>query len=88
MTVTLRLGPIPKTDTVKLTITLQAALKAKLDHYAELHAKTWGAPVNVATLIPHMLETFIAGDRGFRKVTRAASTSRTATANVGTIKPS
>ena len=53
-----------------------------------LHAKTWGAPVDVATLIPHMLETFIARDRGFRKATRAASTSRTATANVGTIKPS
>jgi hypothetical protein len=81
MTAKLRLGPLPSNDTVKLTITLQAALKADLDRYAELHAKTWGAPVNVATLIAHMLETFIARDRGFRKVTRAASTSRTATAN-------
>ena len=70
MSVNLRLGPIPKTDTVKLTITLQAALKADLDRYADLHSKTWGAPVDVARLIPHMLETFIARDRGFRKVTR------------------
>jgi hypothetical protein len=67
MTTKLRLGPIPKTETVKLTVTLQAALKADLDRYAELHAKTWGAPVDVATLIPHMLETFMARDRGFRK---------------------
>lgn len=30
-----------------------------------MHAQTRGASVNVATLIPHMLETFIARDRGF-----------------------
>ena len=42
MTAKLRLGPIPKTDTVKLTITLQAALKADLDRYAELHAQDVG----------------------------------------------
>ena len=70
MTAKLRLGPIPKNDVVKLSITLHVALKADLDRYAELHAKTWGAPVDVATLIPHMLEAFIARDRGFRKVTR------------------
>jgi hypothetical protein len=72
MTAKLRLGPIPKTDTVKLTITLQVALKGDLERYAELHAKTWGAPVDVATLIPHMLETFISRDRGFRKVAPAS----------------
>jgi hypothetical protein len=71
MTAKLRLGPIPKKDTIKLTITLQVALKADLDRYAELHAKTWGAPVNAATLIPHMLETFIARDRGFRNAAHA-----------------
>jgi hypothetical protein len=80
MNAKLRLGPIPKNDTVKLTITLQAALKADLDRYADLHSKTWDAPVDVATLIPHMLETFIARDRGFCKVTRSLSTSRAANA--------
>jgi hypothetical protein len=80
MTAKLRLGPIPRTETVKLTITLSAKLRTDLDRYAELHAKTWGAPVDMVTLIPHMLETFIARDRGFRKVSRGTPTSRTATA--------
>lgn len=65
----LRLGPLPKTETVKLTITLTAALKADLERYAALHAQTYGEPVDAATLIPHMLEAFIARDRGFRKTT-------------------
>ena len=63
----LRLGPLPKTETVKLTIALTAALKADLERYAALHAQTYGEPVDTTTLIPHMLEAFIARDRGFRK---------------------
>ena len=31
------------------------------------HAQTYGETVDAATLIPHMLEAFLAGDRGFRK---------------------
>ena len=67
MSTKLRLGPITKTDTVKLTITLSAKLRTDLDRYAELHAQTWGEPVHVATLIPHMLEAFVARDRGFHR---------------------
>jgi hypothetical protein len=66
----LRLGPLPKTETVKLTIALTATLKVDLERYAALHAQTYGEPINAATLIPHMLEAFMARDRGFRK-TRA-----------------
>jgi hypothetical protein len=54
----LRLGPLPKAD---------------LDRYAALHTQTWGEPVDSATLAPHMLEAFMARDRGFRK----ASTTST-----------
>ena len=63
----LRLGPLPKTETVKLTIALTVRLKADLERYAELHAQAYGEPIEVATLIPHMLEVFMARDRGFRK---------------------
>ena len=63
----LRLGPLPKIETVKLTIALTTALKAELERYAALHAQTYGEPVDAATLIPHMLEAFMARDRGFRK---------------------
>lgn len=63
----LRLGPLPKTESVKLTFACPAELKAELDRYAALHAQTYGETVDAATLIPHMLEAFMAGDRGFRR---------------------
>lgn len=64
----LRLGPLPKTESVKLTFSCSATLKAELDRYAALHAQTYGETVDAATLIPHMLEAFMAGDRGFRRL--------------------
>ncbi|HCE6431200.1 TPA: DUF2274 domain-containing protein [Pseudomonas aeruginosa] len=44
-----------------------ASLKADLDRYAGLHAQAYGEAVDALTLIPHMLEAFMAGDRGFKK---------------------
>lgn len=62
----LRLGPLPKTETVKLTIALTTTLKADLERYAALHAQVYGEPVDVVALLPHILESFIARDRGFQ----------------------
>jgi hypothetical protein len=64
----LRLGPLPDTQTVKLTFACPVSLKADLDRYAALHAQTYGNAVDAATLIPHMLEAFMARDRGFKRV--------------------
>lgn len=63
----LRLGPLPRTDSVKLTFTCPVSLKCDLDRYAALHAQTYGEAVDATTLIPHMLEAFMARDRGFRR---------------------
>ena len=63
----LRLGPLPKTESTKLTFACPAGLKTDLDRYAALHAQTYGEAVDATVLIPHMLEAFMAGDRGFRK---------------------
>ncbi|MFZ6719606.1 DUF2274 domain-containing protein [Undibacterium sp. Ji49W] len=63
----LRLGPLPSSTSTKLTFTCPASLKADLDHYAALHAQAYGETVDAVTLIPHMLEAFMAGDRGFKK---------------------
>ena len=63
----LRLGPLPKTETVKLSFTCTIALRAELERYAEIHSRAYGETVDAATLIPHMLETFMARDRAFRK---------------------
>lgn len=64
----LRLGPLPKMEPVKLTVTLSAELKATLDRYAALHAQTYGERVDAAALVPYMLDAFMARDRGFRKM--------------------
>lgn len=63
----LRLGPLPNTESVKLTFVCPVALKADLDRYAALYAQTYGEAVDAMTLIPHMLAAFMAGDRGFRR---------------------
>lgn len=62
----LRLGPLPKTESTKLTFACSARLKSDLDRYAALHGQAYGEPVDAAALIPHMLEAFMVGDRGFR----------------------
>lgn len=63
----LRLGPLPKTETIKLAFACPASLKADLDRYATQYAQTYGESVDPVTLIPHMLEAFMAADRGFKK---------------------
>ncbi|MES2246517.1 MAG: DUF2274 domain-containing protein [Pseudomonadota bacterium] len=67
-TAKLRLGPLPKSEPVKLTVTMSAELKATLDRYAALHSQTYGERVDAVALVPHMLEAFMSRDRGFRKV--------------------
>ena len=63
----LRLGPLPSTQTVKVTVALSRTLKEQLDRYAELHSSAWNKPVDAATLIPHMLSKFISHDREFKQ---------------------
>ena len=69
----LRLGPLPKTESTKLTFVCSVGLKADLDRYAALHVQTYGEMVDAATLIPHMLEAFMGGDRGFRSRSQRSS---------------
>ncbi len=63
----LRLGPLPKAETIKLTISLSTNLKGMLDRYAALHAQAYGESVDGVALIPHMLEAFMVRDREFKK---------------------
>src|SRR5690348_12796286 len=70
MTADLRLGPLPNTAVVKFTIAISEKLKADLDRYASLHSTRWAEPIDTARLIPHMLEAFIARDRGFKKASQ------------------
>jgi hypothetical protein len=62
----LKLGPLPRNETVKVTVQLSGELKAKLEHYAQLHSEAFGQRVDAAALVPLMLQTFMDRDRGFR----------------------
>lgn len=69
MATKLRLGPLPKQETVKMTVSLPAALKTDLERYAAMHSQLHGEQVDAAALAPHMLAWFLKNDRGFRRQT-------------------
>ena len=71
----LRLGPLPKTETVKLTFTCTVVLKAELERYAVMHSQAYGESVDAITLIPYILETFMARDRAFKKAVGVTASS-------------
>lgn len=48
----LRLGPLPKTESVKLTFACPASLKADLDRYAALHAQAYGEAADADEVDP------------------------------------
>ncbi len=66
----LRLGPLPAAKPVRLTVSVSVDLKVALDDYARLHADMHGQTVTPETLIPVMLQTFMANDRGFQQARR------------------
>lgn len=68
MVTKLRLGPLPKIQQVKVTVQMPQALLEELERYAAVHSQQHGENVDAVTLIPHMLDKFMAGDRGFGKV--------------------
>jgi hypothetical protein len=47
------------------------ALREELKQYAHIYAQTLGLMVDLASLVPHMLETFMARDRGFQRLRSA-----------------
>ena len=90
MTQKLRLGPLPRSDMVRLTVVLPASVKIDLDRYAELFGAVYGEAVDAAALVSHMLAAFMDRDRGFRKARQAggarpgSTTSSSASINAAT----
>ena len=66
----LRLGPLPATKPLRLTVAVSVELKEALDDYARLHADMHGQAVTPESLIPVMLQAFMANDRGFQQARR------------------
>ena len=67
MTAKLKLGRLPSTEVVKLTIPMSIELKAMLDRYAQVHAEASGEKHDLVRLIPYMLEAFMTSDRAFTR---------------------
>ncbi len=51
----------------KINLTVDAELAAELDRYAAAYKDAYGETVEIEALIPHMLRSFIAGDRSFKR---------------------
>src|SRR3546814_2295007 len=63
----LKLSKLPNRTPVKITITVAPEVNAALQAYAELYREAYGENEPVAALIPYMLESFLAADRGFAR---------------------
>jgi len=70
---TLRLARLPDRAPVRVTLLIEPGLAAALADYAAVYAATYGEAEKTETLIPAMLETFLASDAGFRRARRALS---------------
>ena len=68
---TLKIGPLPDTTPVKLTIAVDPDVNADLELYAQIYEETYKEKASVAVLIPSMLEAFLASDSGFKKARKA-----------------
>lgn len=75
MTAALKLGPLADDKPVKLTMEVPAALFRDLVAYGEILGRAEGSSgdaIEPARLVVPMLQQFVASDRGFAKVRRAA----------------
>ena len=72
----LKLSKLPDRTPVKIAITVSPALHQALQAYAELYRETYGSAEPVPELIPYMLESFLAADRGFARARRGPKGAR------------
>ena len=85
MSENLRLGPLPKTESIRMTITLPSQVKADLDRYAQLYGAVYGEAVDVTTLVPHMLAAFMERDRAFKRARQQPGSGASADASSSSI---
>jgi hypothetical protein len=80
----LKLGPLPRQSTVRLTIVLLEPLKEELDAYAVEHSRLY-EPVETAALIPHMLQAFLRTDRAWCSLRKQSGKSKPV--GIGPVQP-
>ncbi|WP_375208241.1 DUF2274 domain-containing protein [Hyphococcus sp.] len=68
---TLRLDRLPDRTPVRMSLSVDPELASALSDYAEIYRQTYGAEEKPETLIPAMIECFLASDAGFKRARRA-----------------
>ena len=67
----LKLAKLPDRKPVKLTIMLQPETNTALQAYAAAYRETYGEDEEVTELVPYIIDSFLAGDRGFAKTRKS-----------------
>lgn len=70
----LKIGKLPDTTPVKLSVSVPPDLQADLENYAAVYADAYGENAKVTDLIPSMLSSFMASDSNFKKARKALVT--------------
>jgi hypothetical protein len=70
----LRLDKLPDRTQARLTISVTPELASALQDYAHIYQQTYGLAEKPETLIPAMIEKFLADDAGFRRARKALHT--------------
>lgn len=73
----LKLPSLPDRTPVRMSLSVPPELAEALGDYATIYAATYGQQEKPETLIPHMLEAFLASDTGFKRARRALHTQPT-----------
>lgn len=73
---TLRLARLPDRTPVRIVLSVDPALAATLQDYAAVYTGTYGIEEKPETLIPAILETFLASDAGFKRLRRSLPASK------------
>ncbi|MGE0184036.1 MAG: DUF2274 domain-containing protein [Parvularculaceae bacterium] len=63
----LKLGPLPDRNPVKLSLSLKPDVHEALCDYASLHAKAHGQEAPLSTLAALMIEEFLNSDSAFKR---------------------
>ena len=77
---TLKLAKLPDRRSVKVTVTLSPDLDKALKAYANVYRESYGDEEEVSTLIPYMLEQFLASDKAFARSVRPVGSKERNTA--------
>ena len=74
-TPTLKIAKLKDMTPTKVSINVTPDLKTDLETYAALYEQAYGDKQAITSLIPLMLESFLATDTGFKKAKRELAAS-------------